>query len=768
MPTRRSRTKSGSLFRQTGGRSGKAITCLIASGNVHIRYYGYTATSDRATYDRARDVATLEGNVVLTTARQTVYTDFVRLDRRHQVFYAREGRTVVPPDLIGPQITQALRLSGKTVERDGTNLVATDGLLTTCDFPNPHYKIGFSKATVIPNNRIVFRKAVIYRYDRAVLRLDYLTLPIRDEVRFSYLPLVGKTEEEGYFVKNALGYTLGSTLPGLLRLDYLQKKGIGLGFDQAYKVAEAAAGTAVLYTLYDRSRGTQNLNGRLNHQQRIDKLTLATISSDFQSNSYNALAQNSKTQNTTLSATRNQGPGSTTGSLTLGNSSQTGSVSRNVAYTLTQSERVGQTGNVTFRFNGADNSNASTFGATPFKSGTLQQSGDLHATGKIGLFDLDAAANRLFTNHVTGGTGGFYAQPDRLPDLTLTTDTARLAPLDLPLLGGLWKGVPMRFAIGYGRYIQQPKQTENLRQLFDLALAPRPIPLTPGGGLSLNLDGDYRQTVYHGDLVQGGTAATTTTTTAATAMTTRAEWAQYVLSQNTTLLQRINETSNFTVNYRYLRPYGATPDTFLFDKPGRQNSVATNLNLVSDRVKWSVGTGYDINEALRKDVLPTFPRSPWQTLSSQLALNPSAIFQTRFDVAYNINTGRLVTATNRFRIRGRNEFAVDTGLQYDPLVKKFSSITTVLQAPVFSRDLRLQALAGYNQSTKTFLYKNFTLTQSFHDYEFVFNYRDQPFSFLRSDRGFSIALRLKAFPVSQQPTTGRYGTALDTGTGEVF
>jgi len=66
-------------------------------------------------------------------------------------------------------------------------------------------------------------------------------------------------------------------------------------------------------------------------------------------------------------------------------------------------------------------------------------------------------------------------------------------------------------------------------------------------------------------------------------------------------------------------------------------------------------------------------------------------------------------------------------------------------------------------------YKSIALTRSYHDYEITFSYADQPFGFRGTgEKGFNLLIRLKALPMFQQQGVGRFGTALDTGTGEVF
>jgi hypothetical protein len=160
-------------------------------------------------------------------------------------------------------------------------------------------------------------------------------------------------------------------------------------------------------------------------------------------------------------------------------------------------------------------------------------------------------------------------------------------------------------------------------------------------------------------------------------------------------------------------------------------------------------------------------KNPWQNLSGQLAFRPSPVFQTRFTAAYDFNSGQLLDATNRIRLRGRNNSALDTGLRYDPRTKKFPQITEAATVPFFSRDVYLTALAGYNGVRRQFDYKQFAVNWSFHDYEYQFSFYDQPYGF-RTERGFNISIRLKALPAFQPPATGQFGTSLDTGTGEVF
>ena len=730
---------------------------IYLAGNVSLESGGYTVTSDRATFDRKKRTATVENNVVFKNGEQTIYADYIQINLRNGAFITREGRTIIPAADLGGSVLQDVRVSGKTYERVGREYIATDGLLTTCDFPNPHYKIGFRRATIIPNNRIILRNAVIYRYEKAVARLAYLVIPIQDYQRNSYFPQVGRTEEEGYFAKSALGYLAKQNFPGYLYLDLLQKKGVGLGVDQAYKFAETAAGTVYLYNLNDKNRKVNNTNGRINHTQRIDQTTTANLSTDFQNNSYNSISPASKTQATTLTATRNAGNGTTNATFGLSTSSFAASAAsfgassnRNVTYDLNQQQGFGQATNVTFRVRGSDtsNSNSSVDSAgvsTRTTSGRIEQNGEITARSRLGIFDLDASANRLLTSKGTGtaaNQGNFYSGLEKLPEFNVGTDSSRF---------GKTNAVPIRFTLGVGKYLERSNNVTTRRAIFSSDANPRPLALTPGGALSLSLGSSFRQAMYgNGDT------------------------AQYVLNTRPQLVQRLGRGSQFSVNYNYIRPYGSTPVSYQQDTVGSSNRFQSVLGIAGYRTRLNLQTGYDLQRARQKNLIAGQKTNPFDNLSIQLGFRPDDIVQTSFTTAYDINSGKLQTVNNRIRVRTAQGFALNTGISYEPMTRKFPQITETLQMPLFGRDLQFSALTGYNGISHKFDYKTFGLIQSFHDYEYVLGYRDQSYGFsytgngARSDRGFTFTIRLKAFPALQPQTTGQFGTALDTGTGDVF
>lgn len=709
------------------------------AGDVRVRYRGYRIRADRVTYDERSRVAVFEGDVEIEAEGQQSFGDRLSLDlrtREFRDFSLRGGRAVVPPERVGPNLLLPLRLSGASLERIGRDLVAEEGFLTTCDFPDPHYKIGFRKATLLPNRRLALRDATLYQRDRKLLRIRYLAIPISDRtMRSNYLPEVGRTDEEGYYVKTALGYLISEALPGTLNLDLMQKKGVRFGIDQSYALGAAAAGTLLLSSLRDQNRGVQNLSGRLNHQQRLPLGIRATVASDFQQNSYQSLTTNSKTQLTTITFAREANRLSSNLGLSFSSNDYGQGASSTRTTTFSQSAPLGPTGNLTFRYNGS-RFRTPAQGTFPGSSRD-DQTADVQARTRVGVFDLDVSANKNLSGG--SGSGGYFSGTERLPEFTLTTDTLRLAPRRWP------KSLPLRLLTGYGTFIENGLGSTERRSTSRALLGVdadnlAPIPLA--GRLSLQVGGSLRQSLYSDNT------------------------AQYVLAGRSQITQKLGGPSTFSLTYGYLRPYGFTPLTS--DRSGSFHNAGANLSVDTPRLRLTVFTGYDIQRALQDNLPAGFQRNPWQSLAVQLALRPSGAFQTRFTSSYDINSGRLRDLTNRVRVRVPGSLALDTGLRYDPASGKLAQANAALETSLFGGLYNLSALAGYNGFTRRFEYKNFALTRSWHDYELTITYVDQPYGSVRSDKGFNLMFRLKAFPVFQRTGVGQYGTALSTGTGEVF
>ncbi len=707
---------------------------VVMTGNVKLIYDGYIVTSDRATYDKKKNYITFESKVAMETGKEVFYAERIGFNRKTREFIAENTHTTLSPERVGQGILQPMILWGKSMRREGNILRATDGFLTTCDLLNPHAKIGFGSAELVPKKRLTLRDVTLYRYNQVIARLKHLTIPLVDQPRYSYLPNIGKTQEEGYFIKAVIGYSLSKTLPGLLRVDWMEKKGIGLGTDQAYRIGENVAGRVNLYTLNDKSRNARNLNGQVQHEQRIGEID-ARLSSDFQSNSYFAATQNSKTQNTNLTLNRNVGAFST--GLTLGqNSSDSGgSVYRTTSYGLTQQLPLSKNGNLSLRFNGTDNLNAS--GTT--RTGRIQENGELRASGTIGPFRAELVANRNLRNSTSGTASGgtYFAGTEKVPELTLTTNQLK-GPLGHYVSG---------LTLGYGEYLESLSTSGTTGQLHTQRLVFQSDfnrqSTSLGKRLKLDAGGMFKQSVY-----DGGSAA------------------QYIVNQTTNLTQEVSKTGSLGLSYNYSRPYGGTPNGFRNDFVSSVNGVSANFQQIGGHASVRLSTGYDIVQA-RSEAIPGICRAPWNQLNLTTEFRPSESHHSRVNTTYDINRGKLTVLDHYAHFQYGNKFILDTSERYDPTAKKLREVRTILSTQIFDNQTRLAGNSNYNNITHKFDFNSFAFTREFHDYEVTVSYVDQPFGF-RSEKGINLSLRLKAFPSPKTSQGSRYGTPMDTGLGGFF
>ncbi|MGC4045824.1 MAG: LptA/OstA family protein [Armatimonas sp.] len=717
----------------------------VLTGNVRLTYQNYKIRADRARFDENTQLVTLEGSVKLDRDNETVFAEKVTINRQTQDISALSARTILSPAQVGQNLLQPLEVWGASFTREGQILRAKDGFLTTCDLPDKHYKIGFREAVLYPKQKIVLKGATVYIEDKAVLRIGYLTIPVTEEVRYSWLPLFGRTNEEGYFVKAVIGYSMGKMFPGLLHVDWMEKKGVGLGFDQAYKVGNVAAGTATLYTLRDRSRKVNNLNGRLNHEQRLSNALTLRVNSDFQNNSYQSVSSDSSSRNTTLSLTHNAGTTQTALTANLTGSDSGTSKSSGTNYSFTQTRRIGERGTLSVRLNG--NNSDSTFGTgeTATTTGRTEQLAEIRASGQAGTFQYELSANKQLaskqrTSSGTTPTVGFSGT-ERLPELTLTADPQKL--------GRLGKAFPARLTFGVGKFVEPlitgttASKLSVERYLFAADMPSKTLPLTSGGRLSLSYGGTYRQFLYPAEKA-----------------------ALYTLNNSSQLSLKLGARSSLNLSYGYLRPYGGMPVGFRLDQTGSNNNLSLNLSRDTGKGRLNIVTGYDIQRA-QGEVLSGTKKNPWQNMAIQATMRPSGAMQTRFTTAYDINSGKLVDLTNSSRWRYGDSFGLDLGLRYDPRTGKLATATQTLSSWLFDRATRIGVSSSYNGFSKKFDYKNFALSHRYHDYEISLSYLDQPFGF-RTEKGFNIGIRLLAFPAPQTGTAGRFGTSMDTGFGQSF
>ncbi len=712
----------------------------VAEGNVRVRYQGYRLSSDRVDVDADRGIARFTGHVhLLTPNGQPIDVGeggVLQINLRRGTYQVAGVRSVITPEQSQVGLILPIFVYGGQIRGRPGFIDARNGQFTTCDFLDPHYSFGARELYLIPGRRLVGRNVSLYRKGHRVFSIPYLVVPLTDRIaRQTLFPQVGQTPDEGYFIKFAFGYALSDALPGILRVEEFQKKGTGLGFDQDYGLntnPKRGYGLFTIYSLYDKSRGVEDLNGSLLHTQQFGTVT-ANITSQFQQNSYFAGLEKSQSQNTTVNLTRAVGNLSDSLQTTLVQNNYGSGLSQNLTSSFDQTFSPTASQQVHTRF---DFSQVNSPGFTGIGGQDTQQlDSNLDYTSHGKLFDLELLATKYNSLRNSGGSR-FFGGLQRLPEFRVATDALRSSLLRrfLPKAA--------RVDLSLGAFNEPSSMTNSQRARFDLDLGTTTQ--------RINKRSDFQ---YGGSFQQGFYGDNT---------------AQYVLNGRTGYTLRIGSKSTLGATYSYLRPYGYTP--FQFDYAGNSNLAGLNLAVQESRAfQLTVGTGYDFN---REHSAYGDRATPFQSVAGQVLYTPVQFLRFRTTASYDLNNSRLQDLTNALTIRGSDLLAFDFSGRYDPNLKRYTTLNGDVNLPFFrvrneDAGYRVRAIAGYNGITSRFDYKGLELTRSWHDYEFNFIYQDTPQG-LRPGSSFTLSFRLKAFPAYEPFATGQYGQALDTGVGQTL
>lgn len=708
------------------------------NGHVIVRYKDYRLTADRADIDTDTGNVVFNGHTTLITPMgETVNSNpdgSLTINTKRDTYIVNDATTIVPTSELPAGLLLPVRIYGGTISGNAGLIDARGSTFTTCDFIEPHYSFLARDLTVIPGRSFIARHVTLFRRHHALFTIPYLFVPLdRRFPRQTLFPVVGHSPDEGYFAKFAFGYALASTLPGILRVDLLQKKGIGTGFEQNYGSDDRlsrGAGLLSLYHLHDKSTGSENYTGSLNHRQKIGQFYI-DLGSQFQNNSY--FAGNRKTM---------------ASSSTLGISSYTALSNFSLETSLSQSDYgVGKSRTLTSSLNESFTApsgrqhvttvfNYSDFG-NPGSSGTSEQrrlDSNIDVTSSERRGTLELLTNK-FVNLSSQSTTGFFSGLERIPEVRFMTDPRRL---------GIGNLLPQsaQLDVSIGAFNEPSTKTKAQRLHFNMDAGDTDFKLSKRS--SFDVGGDYQQGFYSDNT------------------------AQYILSGHANYQLNIGNSSHLSAAYYYLRPYGFTP--FQFDYIGTNNNLSLSM-LLKENPKFhvSLGTGYDINAA-RAHTL--FGSQPWQNLNVQMLISPNNAVRFRTSTAYDINHGKLMDIASALRLRPGHDVLFDVSSRYATQLHRVASINADLDLP-FSRDRsedagwRIRAIGGFNGYTNAFDYKGVALTRSWHDWETTLQFEDS-MGGLRPGGTITLNFRLKAFPAFEPFATGQFGQSYDTGVGDVY
>lgn len=203
-----------------------------ALGNVHLYYSEGQIVGDRGHFD-GDHTALITGHTYLINKNQDaiLYADSITFDTKNNRAILANGRGETTEGVQSGKVYYTAR------ELTTTSSGVTHGehaSFTTCVNPHGGYHVEARQLDVLPGDKLIARKATIWLGPLAIFYLPLLIIPLRDvkdpRRQTSFLPVVGYSEVEGYYVKARIGFNPSNTYYGYYRIEYFSKRGLGLGY----------------------------------------------------------------------------------------------------------------------------------------------------------------------------------------------------------------------------------------------------------------------------------------------------------------------------------------------------------------------------------------------------------------------------------------------------------------------------------------------------------------------------------------------------------
>ncbi|MCC6728827.1 MAG: hypothetical protein IT208_05760 [Chthonomonadales bacterium] len=697
---------------------------VVHARNVTFTVGEYVLTAGQVDGDVDTELV-FTGSPTLTYRDQRLLGDAIRFAPRTRAYTVENLRTALTPQFLQGRLLSPLFLSAESLSgRRREAILGTDVAATTCELPRPDYRIEAGAIRVDPGRSVTLKRASFVLWGRHVITLPTFIIPLdRRLARRSYTPYVGRSDEEGWFAKTAFNYLLSDRAPGLYRVDAMEKKGIGLGLEQAWDLARDA-GLLALYAIPTTSSG-RNLSGRLNARRLLGGGQDVSLDASYNEDSYYGLP---RTRNLSSRLGYRLARGALETSLNVGRQSTHSSGFSTASYTanVSQGIRLGPRGrlNMTADYSRYESASSGAAGQRTEQLATRAQ-----ADYRADNYSLQVVANRSVP--VGRSTAqSYFGGLERMPEVALT---------NYRFTGGWLSRVPLNLALAVGRYSEgggagtAAARVRTERLVAGLDVSSLRYRLTTN--TDLNLTAGFQQSLY-------GEGA-----------------AQYVVRGNGTLTQRWGRHSGLNLSYSYQRPEGGTP--FRFDLIGNYHTLNADVGFLDDRrVQLTARVGYDFAQSAFGGI-----SAPWQTLSANLLVRPVDWARLRSLFTFDPNGGRFLAVTNDLRLRGRQDFALDVVTRYDPRRHRFAQVNGYLDLPI-GRLWRVMALMQYNGYLNRFESRHLRIVRDLHCLEAALTYIDSPFGY-QSQRQIYFELRIKALPVLQRFTTGAFGQSVGPSIGGI-
>lgn len=623
---------------------------IVAQENVWLTYEDISLKANQLQIFLDRNELTARENVTFTVKDESYSCQLLNYNWKTDKVVMEEfsGETT------GENIKGFVYYTGGRMENFPDTVEISSGFFTTCDLENPHWHIEAEKITIYLDDKIVAKKVSWYEGDKKIITLPSFLIFLRGKNQLPYIPDIGQSSSEGWFLKNKINYVKDADSYGSVYVDLMQKKGLGTGIEHTFELGEDRAddGEVILY-LYALKRKAANiydLDANINYWQNFkNDLKLkanvnyaGVIRADSFKDSSHIIKPDfyiyKKWEESLLTVTGKY-------NFNIRNSKATSSGDIKAVYDSTISDDLSS--NLVLLYS----SKSSQESIDKFTEQWIRPIWQLKYGGPG--YTLNLTTEKLidlhFANASPGNRIGSVSTLDRLPELIFNKDSAELFNT----------GISYSINASIGRFYESATEQENIRGEYIINLN-KPIKIN--NNIGLNASGIYRQDVY----LTGE--------------------ARYMLGGRLDL--RVGYQPEFYGNFSYSYYMSEGPTPFIFDalSPLTETASASIVLKPIDSIQLNLSTNYN------------FVTESFGSLGARLQWIPKKDYDINLSTYYDLNKkewNKRIDAKMALKMSDDWKLSYSGSIYFDDFDIKNSVISVV-------RDLHCREISiNYRQSTKS-------------------------------------------------------------------
>jgi len=240
---------------------------VYASGSVEASFEGAVLMSDSLEIDVNESLATAEGSVIIRRGEYEAGGSAMEYHFDTDTAFVRNFRArVLPAGAKGEVFLRVSELKDSDEIKTGSQ-----GGATTCDLDHPHHEILANSFYYKPNDKLVAYSATVYLNEVPVMWLPVYIYDLARRRVSLLMPVFGRNNVEGDFVKTELSYFADDSAWGSMYFDFMSKKGTGYGIDHKYILDGRNSGSLYLYHVREIDIDYPAFAAKLDHEVALEK-----------------------------------------------------------------------------------------------------------------------------------------------------------------------------------------------------------------------------------------------------------------------------------------------------------------------------------------------------------------------------------------------------------------------------------------------------------------------------------------------------------------